>query len=548
MNSSDPVPFFDAWTRVGPRPHKHFAERWSQTHLLEEMAHCSIARALVFSTQALFYDAAYGNRELSKALAGHETLRAVWNVLPSDGKEFPSAARLIEEMRTADVRAVTFHPKTNCWDWSAACADSLFLELSANAIPVLLSRAEMSDCREIRNFLQRYPALPVILTGASWGEQRKVIPLMEECPNLHLTFECFQVHYGLEDLVERGFEDRLLFASEAPLRSAGAHRAYVDYADLPRSIKAKIAGENLCRLLKDENPLPDIHNPTEDSYMAMARQGRPIAHIDMHMHILHEGLEGGGADCRMHRGGPDGVFKLLKRLGCQGGGFMSWNGTVGADTQSGNVCTAMALDVAPRGFWGLASFDPVHYSLEEFSDQIPALYERDPRFVGMKPYWIHGLEYSHPRYESWWAYGNAHDFYALIHRVREDFAEVNALAAKYPRVRWVVAHCASDFATADMAIACAKKHPNVYLEITLTPTFGGIIDYLVDGAGSERVVYGSDLPMRDPRQQFGWVVFSRLSPEQKSDVLHRNAMRILQPCLSRLPEINRPVEIDRISP
>jgi predicted TIM-barrel fold metal-dependent hydrolase len=547
MNNSDPVRFFDAWTRVGPRPHKHFAERWSMAHLLDEMVHCSIARALVFSTQSLYYDAAFGNRELSKALVGRENLRAVWNVLPSSGGEFPTPARLIEEMREADVRAVAFHPKTNCWDWFAASSDSLFLELSANEVPVLLSRSEMGDCREIREFLRRYPELPVILTGASWGEQRKVFPLMEECPNLHLTFECFQVHYGLEDLVERGFEDRLLFASEAPLRSAGAHRAYVDYAALPQQIKAKVAGENLRRLLKDERPLPDFQNPAEDVYMAKARRGEPIAHIDMHMHILHEGLEGGGGDCRMHRGGPSGVFELLKRLGCRGGGFMSWNGTVGADTQSGNICTAAALDVAPKGFWGLASFDPVHYSLEEFADQIPSLYASDARFIGMKPYWVHGLEYSHPRYERWWEYGNAHDFYALIHRVRTDFDEVDFLAAKYPRVRWMVAHCASDFATADQAIACAKRHANVYLEITLTPTFGGIIDYLVEGAGSERVVYGSDLPMRDPRPQFGWVVFSRMTPEQKSDVLHRNAMRIIEPCLSRLPEFHQPGKIEPAS-
>ncbi len=544
MSRNEPVPFFDAWTRVGPRPHKHFAERWSQAHLLEEMAHCSISRSLVFPTQALFYDADHGNREFSRSIAGYSELRAVWNVLPANLGEFPEPSRLVEEMRRADVRAVAFHPKTNCWDWFAAGADALFLELSANEIPAFLPRSEMADYREISEFLQRYPALPLILTGASWGEQRKVFSLMEECPNLHLTFECFQVHYGLEDLVERGYEDRLLFASEAPLRSAGAHRAYVDYADLPRSIKAKIAGENLQRLLKDESPLSQVNNPSEDVLMARARRGEPVAHIDMHMHILHEGLEGGGGDCRMHRGGPTGVFALLSRLGCQGGGFMSWNGTVGGDTLAGNVCTAAALDVAPKGFWGLASFDPVHYSLEEFAAEVAARYEADARFIGMKPYWVHGLEYSHPRYADWWAYGNAHEFYALIHRVRADFDEVDFLAEKYPKVRWLVAHCASDFATADMAIACAKRHSNVYLENTLTSTFGGIIDYLVLGAGDDRVVYGSDLPMRDPRPQFGWVLFSRLSLEQKQALLHKNAMRVIGPCRSYLPKFNQPAVIE----
>ena len=83
----------------------------------------------------------------------------------------------------------------------------------------------------------------------------------------------------------------------------------------------------------------------------------------------------------------------------------------------------------------------------------------------------------------------------------------------------MVAQCGSDFKTADLAIESIQKHPNVYAEITLTPVTFGIIDYLVQHAGADRVVYGSDLPMRDPRQQLGWVVYSRLPVAEKNMVL-----------------------------
>jgi len=82
-------------------------------------------------------------------------------------------------------------------------------------------------------------------------------------------------------------------------------------------------------------------------------------------------------------------------------------------------------------------------------------------------------------------------------------------------------------ATADMAIASILEHPNVYAEITLTPVTFGIIDYLAKNAGADRIVYGSDLPMRDPRQQLGWVVFSRLSQRAKERILWRNAWNIM---------------------
>ena len=85
-----------------------------------------------------------------------------------------------------------------------------------------------------------------------------------------------------------------------------------------------------------------------------------------------------------------------------------------------------------------------------------------------------------------------------------------------------------------------KKHPNVYAEITLTPVTAGIIEYLVKHAGPDRVLYGSDLPMRDPRQQLGWVVYSRLPVAVKEQILAKNALKMLAPCLKRLPVYNRP--------
>jgi predicted TIM-barrel fold metal-dependent hydrolase len=58
---------------------------------------------------------------------------------------------------------------------------------------------------------------------------------------------------------------------------------------------------------------------------------------------------------------------------------------------------------------------------------------------------------------------------------------------------------------------------------------------VVAGARDDRVLYGSDLPMRDPRQQLGWVVYSKLSVERKLAVLGLNGKRILD----RAREANR---------
>lgn len=218
---------------------------------------------------------------------------------------------------------------------------------------------------------------------------------------------------------------------------------------------------------------------------------------------------------------------------------MSWNGVVSVDSANGNVTATQALDAAPEGYWGLANFDPAHYSQEELKKMIPEVY-KDKRFIGMKPYLHYGIPYHDPSYDVWWKYGNEHHLYGLLHSTRSDLQEVETLAPKYPNVRWVIAHAGSNFKMADMAIAAMKKYPNIYAEITLTPVQLGIIEYLVEGAGEDRIMYGSDLPMRDPRQQLGWVVFSSLPLAVKKKVLGENVLHVIRPNLDSMPVYNIP--------
>ncbi len=523
--------FFDAYTQIGPRERKHPAHGWRLEDVLREMEHCSISGALVQSNNSINYDPMFGNRELSEKLSRHNFLFPIWNLMPHHTGEIPAPAELGRMLTDNNVRAVSINPATNAWDWDADHAGDLLSWIEAQSLLCVVKKGQLGDWRATDRFLERYSRLPVLLLHAGWMEQRFLLPLLLKHKNLHITCDSFQLHYGPEHLFAVGCEDQVLFGSNAPLMSMGAHRTYFDYADIPEPAKAKMAGGNLTRLLKGQCPPREIENREEDDLMAAARIGRPlpVPVIDMHMHILHEGENGAGGSYRMERGGPEGVFALLKRLGIAGGGFMSWLGSVSMDTIAGNECVRRALDAAPPGYWGLASIDPSHYPGREFERLVPLVHS-DPRFIGLKPYTRFGYAYDDKVWAPWWELANERQYYALMHRTRGDFSEIDTLASKYPGVRWVVAHCGSDYFTADQAIACMSAHPNVYAEITLTPVTLGIIEYLTAHAGDDRILYGSDLPMRDPRQQLGWVVYSRLSPEAKRNVLRENALRVIAPC------------------
>lgn len=535
--------FFDALARIGARGAKHSQLPWRLEQLVDEMAHCSISAALVWSYQSVRYDAMFGNRELSVRLADHENLFAGWNVMPHGTGEFPDLEELLCEIRERNIRACAIHPRMNAWDPLGDHARPLFSGLANHRIPCFLHRTEMDSWRQLDQFLEQNRELALVVSGVGWGEQRYLIPLLRKYPNLHVTLEQAQFNRGLDDFCAWELGPQVLFGTNAPAMSVGAHRCYVDYANISSEQKDAIAGGNALRLLGFERAPALRSNPDDDEFMEAARAGRPMPGgiIDMHMHILHEGLNGGGWHFRMSGGGPSQTFQQIQRLGTLGGGFMSWNGTVGGDSMAGNQCVSDALDVAPRGYWGLATFDPCHYSATELGTMIPAFYDADPRFIGMKPYFVYGVEYHHHSYDSWWRYGNAHALYAGLHRIRNDYQEVLSLAKRYPNVRWVAYHCGADYEAADGVIECIKRFPNVYAEITFTSVTAGIIDYLVEHAGADRVLYGSDLPMRDPAPQLGWIVFSRLTVAEKRRLLRDNGLAVIAPCFDRLPVHNRPV-------
>ncbi|WP_257668308.1 amidohydrolase family protein [Parapedobacter tibetensis] len=533
--------FFDGFTLIGPKKHKHPAERWSLKHLVDEMDHCSISGALVASTLAVNYDPMYSNLDLSKLIKPYPYLFAIWNAMPHHTGEFPPPAELGKLMKAHHVRAITIHPASNGWDWQAEQSQELLHWLNDNRMLTIIRVEEFGGLGGVKKLLLQYPNLLVLLTGVTWAFQRLLLPMIATYRNLHISFDNFQINEGLETLYQDGFIDQLVFASNAPTMSAGAHRAYIDYARIPKTARDKIAGGNLIRLLQGQQPPSVRVNKQEDVLMAAIRRGKPVPTpvIDMHMHILHEGLHGAGWHYRMHNGGPSGVFDLVKRLGYEGGGMMSWNGVVSVDSVAGNVTTTAALDASPGGYWGLANFDPSHYTQEELAQMIPEVY-KDKRFIGMKPYVHYGIPYHDKSYDVWWEYGNEHHFYGLLHNTRSDLQEVETLAPKYQNVRWVIAHAGGSFKMADMAIAAMKKYPNIYAEITLTPVHLGIIEYLIEGAGEDRILYGSDLPMRDPRQQLGWAVFTRLPLSTKKKLLGGNAWHVIKPCLNRLPIENTP--------
>ena len=101
------------------------------------------------------------------------------------------------------------------------------------------------------------------------------------------------------------------------------------------------------------------------------------------------------------------------------------------------------------------------------------------------------------------------------------------LAQRYANIRWILAHSGNVREGQLRAIVAAKSSRNIYLETCSSWGDHGTIERLVEGAGEDRVLYGSDMPLMDARMQIGRIATADISREAKRKVLGLNAAELL---------------------
>ncbi len=99
------------------------------------------------------------------------------------------------------------------------------------------------------------------------------------------------------------------------------------------------------------------------------------------------------------------------------------------------------------------------------------------------------------------------------------------LSTRYPGIRWVMAHSAGG--VNPDAIHAARTLPNVYMETCSSSGTVGSVRTCVEGAGADRVLFGTDQPLLDPRHQIAKVLAADVSAEDKRRVLGLNAIELL---------------------
>jgi predicted TIM-barrel fold metal-dependent hydrolase len=268
--------------------------------------------------------------------------------------------------------------------------------------------------------------------------------------------------------------------------------------------------------------------------------------VDMHGHV------GPFYGCYLPSSSVERMSQRLKRCGVRRI-VCSHHSALACDVEWGN--RQMQQIVAAHGDQFLAYW-VINPNTPEITARDLRSYHRQTGFVGLK-LWpdYHLVPVNSPKYAPALEFADAHGLLVLVHTFGESPFDAPALlgevARRYPQARFLMGH--SGYGEWETSVALARDLANVYLDLTsvvqsldfsqmpggslmprapsFSPHVNGLIEYMVNTAGSTKIVFGSDLPWYSQHYHAGAVLFARISDEARHDILHRNAERLLGPFL-----------------
>lgn len=157
-------------------------------------------------------------------------------------------------------------------------------------------------------------------------------------------------------------------------------------------------------------------------------------------------------------------------------------------------------------------------------------YARNPAFVGFKFLAGYHGPLDVPEYRYALDFAVEHRCPVLSHTWCNNptMADIEAVVKPRPDLKLIMAHQGGGRAEfTDAYVKLMRDYPNLFMETcgSLYNRYG--MEDMVELAGEDRVIFGTDMINLDPRFDFGRVVFSTLSDEVKQKLLAGNYLRLL---------------------
>ena len=195
---------------------------------------------------------------------------------------------------------------------------------------------------------------------------------------------------------------------------------------------------------------------------------------------------------------------------------------------SGNVTNVEAVRALPhvlRAYMGINPNYPevIAQDLAEY-DSYPDVY------VGFKMLAdYHRIAVDEVPYRPVWEMANTRGLPVLLHTWGQSpydgYEPVKHVLQRYPHAQVLLGH--SLFGEWDRAAELAAHFANCYVELTAASLERGSLERMLQGVGSEKVVFGTDFPWFNEPYCIGTILGADITDEDRRNIFYRNAQRIL---------------------
>ena len=495
--------------------------------LFDDMARTGVDRAAAVSLRALHADARKGNDYLLAQAAGDPRVIPVGVVSPHTGMlDVPAlvadcvangAAALAFPVQPGALASLSFRRTLR----SAAGTGLPLIACSVIDRGVPSQLAELTSALDCR----------LLFAGTAYLLLDELIAVLEEHPHVYVDTS-WQVSPGSIELLVKAGPGRVLFGSSAPVRPVLPALNMVLDADLDDTVKRDILAGNALRFFGMESEFDELTRPLPEVRVT----SKPA--IDVHNHL--------GTIPAMSATVRD-VDAIERLAGAAGMEYSVCSSYVAyhEDLESGNREMLEKIEGRPR-LLGSPVISPTHM---EDSIRWLDMFDRNDRLAhatlmidtvrdrpgseGLMKLFAEAAKrgapifFNGPSWDSvrhlYWPKGPGNPPFEGRSASAELLDMLVEVDRRHPELALIMGH-----GMGDDGIWVAQRTKSVYVEQSGTYPERGFVRKAIDGAGKERVVFGSDLDLIKPAYALGVYAAAEMSAEEERLVMAENARRILR--------------------
>ena len=165
--------------------------------------------------------------------------------------------------------------------------------------------------------------------------------------------------------------------------------------------------------------------------------------------------------------------------------------------------------------------------VKESCEELKRMYDKGVRLVGeLVPYHMGWKDYYDNNLHEIYEYIEQLGMVVSVHTQSEDTLEI--AVKTFPNIAFVAAHPGEKKSLMGH-LDCMKKYENYYLDLSGTGIFRyGSISYAVSEVGSDRILFGTDYPICNPKMYVEAVLYEKLKDKDYEAIFSGNARRLLK--------------------